>query len=81
MNNLSNTNIFKYITLQYYKLFKEFVLSMVYKRYIKNGDKVYGPYWYKNYRKNGKVINQYLRKVKEGEEVYNEKKTKKKKKK
>lgn len=40
---------------------------MVYKKYIKKGDKVFGPYYYKNERKEGKVVTQYV-----GREDYNE---------
>ncbi len=32
---------------------------MVYKRYIKRGDKVYGPYIYSSKKKDGKVISTY----------------------
>ena len=33
---------------------------MVYKKYIKRGGKVYGPYLYKSIKKDGKVITEYL---------------------
>ncbi|GAG08206.1 unnamed protein product, partial [marine sediment metagenome] len=33
---------------------------MVYKRYIKKNGKVYGPYYYKNRKENGKVITEYI---------------------
>ena len=33
---------------------------MVYKRYIKRGRKIYGPYSYRSVKKNGKVISEYL---------------------
>ena len=33
---------------------------MVYKKYIKRGDKIYGPYSYKSIKKNGKVITEYI---------------------
>jgi ABC-type uncharacterized transport system fused permease/ATPase subunit len=34
---------------------------MVYKRHIKRGNKLYGPYYYESYRdKNGKVVSKYL---------------------
>ncbi|MDD5012397.1 MAG: LamG domain-containing protein [Candidatus Nanoarchaeia archaeon] len=33
---------------------------MVYKRYIKKGGKVYGPYSYSNHKENGKVVTEYL---------------------
>ena len=36
------------------------LLKMVYKRYIKKGKKVYGPYSYKSIKKDGKVISEYL---------------------
>ena len=32
---------------------------MAYKRYIKRGDKVYGPYVYHSRKVNGKVISEY----------------------
>lgn len=34
---------------------------MVYKRYLKKGGKVYGPYYYKSKRLNGKVVTDYVR--------------------
>ena len=36
---------------------------MVYKRYIKRGGKVYGPYIYHSRKENGKVISEYLGKA------------------
>ena len=33
---------------------------MVYKKYIRRGGRLYGPYYYKSERKNGKVINSYV---------------------
>ena len=33
---------------------------MAYKRYIKRGGKVYGPYIYKSRKENGKVISEYV---------------------
>ncbi len=33
---------------------------MVYKKYIKRGDKVFGPYYYSNYRKGDKVKTRYI---------------------
>jgi len=34
---------------------------MVYKRYIKKGNKLYGPYYYKSHRKkDGRVVSKYL---------------------
>ena len=33
---------------------------MVYKKYIKRGGKIYGPYLYKSIKKGGKVITEYL---------------------
>ena len=33
---------------------------MVYKRYIKKGDKTYGPYNYKSTKQDGKVISEYV---------------------
>ena len=33
---------------------------MVYKKYIKRNGKVYGPYYYKSYRENGKVITKFI---------------------
>ena len=38
---------------------------MVYERYIKKGGKTYGPYLYKSYKKDGKVITEYLGKGKQ----------------
>src|SRR3989344_2052754 len=37
---------------------------MVHKKYIKRGDKVFGPYIYKNYREGGKTKTKYLGKEK-----------------
>ncbi len=34
---------------------------MVYKKYIKRGDKLFGPYYYKSIKKEGKVITQYVK--------------------
>ncbi|MEK6928537.1 MAG: hypothetical protein AABW65_01105, partial [Nanoarchaeota archaeon] len=34
---------------------------MVFKRYIKRGGKLYGPYYYENHRVNGKVVSTYVR--------------------
>ena len=34
---------------------------MVYKKYIKRGDKLFGPYYYKSVKKEGKVITQYVK--------------------
>jgi len=34
---------------------------MVYKRYIKRGDKLFGPYYYRSVKKDGKVITQYVK--------------------
>jgi len=39
-------------------------IGMVYKRYIKKGDKMYGPYEYHNRKENGKVISEYVGKGK-----------------
>ncbi|MCF7910731.1 hypothetical protein K9L16_03600, partial [Candidatus Pacearchaeota archaeon] len=33
---------------------------MVYKKYIKRGGKIFGPYYYKSIKKDGKVITEYL---------------------
>ncbi len=33
---------------------------MVYKKYIKRNGKIYGPYYYESYRKNGKVVTKYV---------------------
>ena len=35
--------------------------KMVYKKYIKRGDKVFGPYYYSSYREGNKVKTSYLR--------------------
>ena len=34
---------------------------MVYKKYIKRGDKLFGPYYYRSVKKDGKVITQYVK--------------------
>src|SRR3989338_11190155 len=34
---------------------------MVYKKYIKRGSKLFGPYYYKSIKKDGKVITQYVK--------------------
>src|SRR3989338_3138543 len=34
---------------------------MVYKKYIKRGDKLFGPYYYRSVKKEGKVITQYVK--------------------
>lgn len=34
---------------------------MVHKKYIKRGDKVFGPYYYTSYRENGKVKTKYIK--------------------
>ncbi|MEK6823769.1 MAG: LamG domain-containing protein, partial [Nanoarchaeota archaeon] len=34
---------------------------MVYKKYIKRGDKLFGPYYYRSIKKDGKVITQYVK--------------------
>ena len=33
---------------------------MVYKKYIKRGSKIFGPYYYESYRENGKVKTRFL---------------------
>ena len=33
---------------------------MVYKKYIKRGSKIFGPYYYKSYRENGKIKTRFL---------------------
>ena len=38
---------------------------MVYKKYIKRGGKLYGPYLYHNRKENGRVITEYHGKAKE----------------
>ena len=38
---------------------------MAYKRYIKKGGKIYGPYIYHSHKKDGKVVSEYLGKHKE----------------
>jgi len=38
---------------------------MVYKKYVKRGNKVFGPYYYKSYRKGKKVKKIYIGKKKE----------------
>ncbi|GBE19412.1 hypothetical protein BMS3Abin17_00135 [archaeon BMS3Abin17] len=38
---------------------------MVYKKYIKRGGKLYGPYYYKSIKQNGKVITEYVGPCKE----------------
>ncbi|MDI6737929.1 MAG: hypothetical protein QME12_05450, partial [Nanoarchaeota archaeon] len=40
---------------------------MVHKRFVRRGNKVYGPYLYNSKRVNGKVINEYLGIDKSGE--------------
>ncbi|MFH1918001.1 MAG: hypothetical protein ABIJ14_02780 [Nanoarchaeota archaeon] len=42
---------------------------MAYKRYIKKGGKVYGPYIYHSHKKDGKVISRYLGKHEEKKKV------------
>ncbi len=39
---------------------------MAYKKYIKRGDKIYGPYIYKSKRRGDKIITEYLGKEKKG---------------
>ena len=34
---------------------------MVYKKYIKRGNKLFGPYYYRSIKKDGKVITQYVK--------------------
>lgn len=34
---------------------------MVYKKYIRRGGKVFGPYYYESYRENGKVKTRFLK--------------------
>ncbi|HLF54037.1 MAG TPA: hypothetical protein VI544_02550, partial [Candidatus Nanoarchaeia archaeon] len=36
-------------------------LIMVYKKYIKKNGQTYGPYYYESFRKDGKVINRYVK--------------------
>jgi hypothetical protein len=43
---------------------------MSYKRYIKKGNKVYGPYTYKSERVNGKVQSSYIGQEKPGSEDF-----------
>ncbi|MDO8517292.1 MAG: hypothetical protein Q7S33_04150, partial [Nanoarchaeota archaeon] len=38
---------------------------MVYKRYIKRGDKIFGPYFYNSRKENGKVVSDYVGKPQE----------------
>ena len=38
---------------------------MVYKKYIKRGNKVFGPYYYESYRSKGKVKKIYIGRKKE----------------
>ena len=33
----------------------------MYKKYIKRGDKLFGPYYYRSIKKDGKVITQYVK--------------------
>ena len=49
---------------------------MVYKRYIKKGEKVYGPYSYHSKKENGKVVSKYIGKD-SGKKIINRKKFKK----
>jgi len=35
-------------------------IKMAYKKYIKRGNKVFGPYYYKSYRSKGKVKKIYI---------------------
>jgi len=52
---------------------------MVYKKYIKRGNKIYGPYSYKSIKKDGRVITEYLGKSKEKRKpIKNKKKLNKK---
>ena len=45
---------------------------MVYKRYIKRGGKLHGPYYYESYRdKNGKVATRYLKEHKSNTKIKN----------
>ncbi len=46
-------------------LFTELIVKltykMVYKKYIRRGGKVFGPYYYESYRENGKVKTRFLK--------------------
>ena len=46
---------------------------MVYKKYIKRGSKIFGPYYYKSYRENGKVKTRFISGPKEEDNkiIYN----------
>lgn len=54
---------------------------MVHKRYLKKGNKIFGPYYYRSYREDGKVKKEYIGKEDEYQEWLkkNEKKDEKKK--
>ena len=53
---------------------------MVHKRYLKKGNKVFGPYYYRSYREDGKVKKEYIGKEDDYKEWLkkNEKKSEKK---
>ncbi len=51
--------------------------KMAYKKYIKRGGKVYGPYVYHSRKVNGKVISEYLGKLSKGKKKEDKKKKKK----
>lgn len=46
---------------------------MVYKKYIKRGNKVYGPYSYKSIKKDGKVITEYIGKSEKKQKISSKK--------
>ena len=50
---------------------------MVYKKYIKRGHKVFGPYYYHSYRSKGKVKKIYIGKKKEYKKWLKERKKEK----
>jgi len=39
---------------------KSYLIKMVYKKYLKKGGKIFGPYYYESYRQNGKVKKIYI---------------------
>ncbi len=47
---------------------------MVYKKYIKRGNKIYGPYLYKSIKKDGKVTTHYLGHHRDHSNIYHHKK-------